>query len=184
VDDVTALAIAARGGDRIALAAFVRATQPDVWRFCAHLGSGPATEDWAQETYARALRALPAYRAEAPAKAWLLGIARRVAADAVRSEVRRRRIDERARAHHRTARRAAAAAGPPDHVDGLLLLDALDPDRRAAFVLTQVIGLTYDEAAAACACAVGTIRSRVARARAQLVTAWAGGAEAGAAAPR
>ena len=166
MDEATALAVAARGGDRVALAGFVRATQPDVWRFCAHVGGGASTEDWAQETYVRALRALPSYRADAPARVWLLGIARRVAADAVRSEVRRRRV------LGRVGRGRATSAGPADHVDAALLLDGLDADRRAAFVLTQVIGLTYDEAAAACSCPVGTIRSRVARSREQLVAQW------------
>jgi hypothetical protein len=46
-----------------------------------------------------------------------------------------------------------------------LLLAALDPDRRAAFVLTQLLGCSYAEAAQVCECPVGTIRSRVARAR-------------------
>jgi RNA polymerase sigma-70 factor (ECF subfamily) len=43
------------------------------------------------------------------------------------------------------------------------------PDRRQAFVLTQVLGLSDEEAAEVCACPVGTIRSRVARARGDLV---------------
>jgi len=49
------------------------------------------------------------------------------------------------------------------------LLASLDGDRREAFVLTQLLGLSYDEAASACDVPVGTIRSRVARARAELV---------------
>jgi RNA polymerase sigma-70 factor (ECF subfamily) len=48
------------------------------------------------------------------------------------------------------------------------LMAALDPDRRAAFVLTQMLGCSYAEAAAICDCPVGTIRSRVARAREDL----------------
>ena len=56
---------------------------------------------------------------------------------------------------------AQAAAG--------LLVAALEPDRRAAFVLTQILGCSYAEAAAICDCPVGTIRSRVARAREDLV---------------
>jgi DNA-directed RNA polymerase specialized sigma24 family protein len=51
------------------------------------------------------------------------------------------------------------------------LLDRLDPERRSAFVLTALVGLSYAEAAQVCECPVGTIRSRVARARADLV-AW------------
>jgi RNA polymerase sigma-70 factor (ECF subfamily) len=52
-------------------------------------------------------------------------------------------------------------------VEGLLA--GLDRERRLAFVLTQVVGLSYAEAAEVCECPVGTIRSRVARARADLV---------------
>ena len=48
---------------------------------------------------------------------------------------------------------------------------ALGDDRRSAFVLTQVIGLSYAEAAEVCEVPVGTIRSRVARARADLLDA-------------
>ena len=49
------------------------------------------------------------------------------------------------------------------------VLAELDDDRRAAFVLTQVLGLHYDEAAEVLDCPIGTIRSRVARARSDLV---------------
>jgi RNA polymerase sigma-70 factor (ECF subfamily) len=49
------------------------------------------------------------------------------------------------------------------------VLAHLDDDRRSAFVLTQVLGLQYDEAAEVLGCPIGTIRSRVARARGDLV---------------
>jgi RNA polymerase sigma-70 factor (ECF subfamily) len=58
------------------------------------------------------------------------------------------------------------------HADGhsvRALLAHLDEDRRTAFVLTQLLGYSYAEAATVCACPVGTIRSRVARAREDLV---------------
>ena len=44
------------------------------------------------------------------------------------------------------------------------LLVRLDPDRREAFALTQLAGLSYEEAAVVVGCPIGTIRSRVARA--------------------
>ena len=52
-----------------------------------------------------------------------------------------------------------------------VLLDGLDIDRRHALLLTQVLGLSYAEAAEVCGCPVGTIRSRVARARDDLLNA-------------
>ena len=45
------------------------------------------------------------------------------------------------------------------------LLAVLDDERRAAFVLTQLIGLSYEETAEAMGCPIGTVRSRLFRAR-------------------
>jgi RNA polymerase sigma-70 factor (ECF subfamily) len=61
-------------------------------------------------------------------------------------------------------RRRAAPTQPSG-----VLVGALDPDRRAAFVLTQLFRLSYEEAASVCDCPPGTIRSRVARARGELI---------------
>lgn len=51
-------------------------------------------------------------------------------------------------------------------------LARLDPERRVALVLTQLMGFSYAETAEICGCPVGTVRSRVARARAELVTGF------------
>jgi RNA polymerase sigma-70 factor (ECF subfamily) len=96
---------------------------------------------------------------------WLLTIARRVAADAVRSSSRRRRLLSS------MPPPLSAAADGSEALAVSRLVDGLDLERRAAFVMTQVLGLTYAEAAAACGCQVGTIRSRVARARRDLIEA-------------
>ncbi len=156
------LAAAARLGDDRALTALVRATQADVLRLCAHLGSAGEAEDLAQDTYLRAVDALDRYRGDAPFRAWLFGIARNVCADHVRRRVRRRRLDTL------RAPRPDHTAGPDQEVAVLDLLDGLDPDQRCAFVLTVVMGLEYAEAAEVCGCPVGTIRSRVNRARERL----------------
>jgi RNA polymerase sigma-70 factor (ECF subfamily) len=174
VDDLTALALAARGGDRAALTSFVRASQPDVWRLCAHLNGRNDADDLTQEVFARALRSLPSYRGEATARTWLFSIAHRTCADQVRSAQRRRLLLGRLRAQPR--RHEVPPAG--DEVDLAVVVSGLDDDRRAAFVLTQVLGLSYAEAAEVVRVPVGTIRSRVARARADLMTAW-GDAAAG-----
>jgi RNA polymerase sigma-70 factor (ECF subfamily) len=101
----------------------------------------------------------------------LLAIARRVCADAVRT--RRRRPFSLVRDDDELE--TLAGGDGADRVgEGAVvtdLLDRLDADRREAFVLTQLLGLSYAEAADVAACPVGTIRSRVARARADLVVA-------------
>jgi len=161
VDAWTELACAARDGrDDRALEAFVRATQADVWRLCAHLGDRDRADDLAQEVYARVLRSLRGFRGESSVRPWLFSIVRRVVADDI--EVRQRR-----------RREPVVYAGVQlDHQGEIALtalLAELDEDRRAAFVLTQLLGYPYAEAAQLCGCPVGTIRSRVARAREQLV---------------
>jgi RNA polymerase sigma-70 factor (ECF subfamily) len=156
---------AAAAGDRAALAAFVRETQDQVWRLCSYLGSGGDVGDLVQETYLRALRALPRFEGRSSARTWLLVIARRVCADAVRSARRRRSFEL-------MLRRETTAPDPSGSVDAALLVHALEPQRREAFVLTQLVGLSYADAAEVARVPVGTIRSRVARARDDLQAQW------------
>lgn len=174
MDDLTALALAAGRGERAPLEVFVARTQADVWRLCAHLGDPQHADDLTQETYERALKALPGFRGDAPARAWLMSIARRTCADSIRRRTRRRALDER-------LRRQADEQVEPDRsglTDLLPLLQGLDADRREAFVLTQLLGLPYAEAAEVCGCPVGTIRSRVARARTDLLKVLGTGSDA------
>jgi len=168
----TKLALAAGAGDREALATFIRFTQRDVYRFLSHLCARDEAEDLTQETYLRALRALPSFAGRSSARTWLLAIARRVAADQIR------RNSARPRTTTVEDWDAVVAASPAQRRsgfdEGILLRElvaALEDDRRDAFVLTQILGLDYTAAAEVCGCPVGTIRSRVARAREDLVRA-------------
>jgi RNA polymerase sigma-70 factor (ECF subfamily) len=160
-DPLGRYAAAAIEGDDVAVAELVRLTQPAVWQLCTALGSNGETEDLVQETYLRALKALPAFRGDAPVRLWLLAIARRTCADHVRRRERRRRLIRRV-----ASEPTVIVSAPPQVADDLL--DGLDADRRDAFVLTQLVGLSYDEAALVVGCPIGTIRSRVARARSDL----------------
>jgi RNA polymerase sigma-70 factor (ECF subfamily) len=160
-DAITLAALSARAGDSAAAAEFVRQTQRDVWRLCSHLGSPADADDLTQETYARAFAGLHRFAARSSARTWLLSIARRVCADAIRS---RKPV-----VPARDVELAGRATDPADTVGLRLLLGSLDAVFRDAFVLTQVIGLTYPEAADVMSCPVGTIRSRVARARDALI---------------
>jgi RNA polymerase sigma-70 factor (ECF subfamily) len=167
-ESATQWALAARDGDPVAQAAFVRATQAEVWRFAAALVDPDSADDLTQETYLRAFRALPAFEGRSSARTWLLGIARRTCADHLRVVVRRRRLDERLTAEAHTGRPHPDPAGQLASAD---LVRRLPAERRGAFVLTQLLGLSYAEAAAVEGVPVGTIRSRVARARCDLVEA-------------
>lgn len=171
VDDViTNLALAAGRGDRAAANSLVRSTQRDVWRFLVYLVGRSEAEDLTQETFVRALVSVHRFTARSNARTWLLAIARRVAADHFRAAAVRPKI-----ASDKDWQEAAEQAGAV-HLPGLddtvainLAVRTLSDDRRDAFVLTQVLGLGYAEAAQVCGCPVGTIRSRVARARRDLV---------------
>lgn len=90
-------------------------------------------------------------------------IARHTCADAVRSKIR--------------WRKQISAVELPDEpefdrtgaIDNDLLLSQLQTDRREVMVLTQLAGLSYAETAEILGCPVGTVRSRVARARSDLI---------------
>jgi RNA polymerase sigma-70 factor (ECF subfamily) len=164
VDDLTRLTVAAGTGDPDAIRSFVRRAQPDVWQLCSGLVGRQHADDLTQDTFIRILRALPAFRAESSARTWMLRITRYTCADWIRAQQRRRRLTEQAA---ELARASTPAETGRVELDDLL--DHLPAARRDAFLLTQVLGLSYAEAAEVCECEVGTIRSRVARARATLV---------------
>jgi RNA polymerase sigma-70 factor (ECF subfamily) len=180
LDELTQMALAAATGDRVAVTAFVRRTQPEVWRVCSRLGGREDADDLTQEVYLRALPALARFRAEASARTWLLQVARHVCADHVRRTTRRRALLDRLAQRGDRETSQPARTGEVDLDDAI---GALDGDRRLAFVLTQVAGLSYAEAAEVCEVPVGTIRSRVARARADLLDALAGEEPGSGAAP-
>jgi RNA polymerase sigma-70 factor (ECF subfamily) len=161
---VTELALAAARGNERALEAFIKATQQDVWRFVAYLSDAAAADDLTQETFLRAIGAIERFSGRSSARTWLLAIARRVVADHIR---------------HAQSRPRTAAGADPDHflsgdrhargfedlVEVTALIANLTTEQREALLLTQLLGLPYADAAAVCGCPVGTIRSRVARAR-------------------
>ncbi|NLU72675.1 sigma-70 family RNA polymerase sigma factor [Streptomyces sp. HNM0575] len=170
--EATAFALAARAGDEEAAQQFVRATQLDVRRFVTHLsGDAQAADDLVQETYLRALRSLPGFEGRSSARTWLLTIARRAVADRIRAGSCRPRLagtDDWESALERVQPRDL-----PGFEEGIALselLAGIDGRRREAFVLTQLLGLSYAQAAAVLGCPLGTVRSRVARARESLIS--------------
>lgn len=166
-DAVTNLALKAGQGDRIALTQFIQATQGDVWRLLAHLGGHDIADDLTQETYLRVMSALPRFAARSSARTWILALARRVWVDNIRHDMARPR---KASSHPEEVSTPTSNVWA-EWVDARLLIDALPSERREALILTQVLGYTYEEAAKISGVRIGTIRSRVARARADIIAA-------------
>jgi len=161
---VTELALAAARGNERALEAFIKATQQDVWRFVTYLSDAGNADDLTQETYLRAIGAIERFSARSSARTWLLAIARRVVADHIRH------VQSRPRTAHGAdpellLRGDRHARGFEDVVEVTTMIANLTAEQREALLLTQLLGLPYADAAAVCGCPVGTIRSRVARAR-------------------
>ncbi|MEU2064086.1 sigma-70 family RNA polymerase sigma factor [Streptomyces sp. NPDC013455] len=171
-ESITAWALAARGGDPDAVDLFVRALHRDVRRYVTYLGADPhSADDLTQETFLRALGSLHRFEGGSSARTWLLSIARRAVIDSLRNRSCRPRLCDTD--DWQSAAERAQPCDLPGFDDGIALtelLDTLPAERREAFVLTQLVGLPYAEAALVSDCPVGTVRSRVARARTTLVT--------------
>ena len=165
-DHVTKLALRAGKGDRKALSEFIKATHDDVWRLLAHLAGPENADDLTQETYLRVIGALPSFAARSSARTWLLSLARRAWIDSIRHE---RARPQKASEEYDELSAAAPSTDWSAWLDLRKLIDDLPAERREALILTQVLGYSYEEAARIAGVRVGTIRSRVARARKDLI---------------
>ncbi|GFH37487.1 sigma-70 family RNA polymerase sigma factor [Streptomyces pacificus] len=170
-ESITSWALAARAGDADAEERFVRALHRDVLRYVAYLCGDPqSADDLAQDTFLRALGSLHRFEGRSSARAWLLSIARRAVIDSYRYAAARPRLHDVP--DWQLAVELAQPSDLPGFDEGVALLEllaCLPRERREAFVLTQMLGLPYAEVAELSGCPVGTVRSRVARARATLV---------------
>ncbi|MGW7791886.1 sigma-70 family RNA polymerase sigma factor, partial [Streptomyces tricolor] len=122
---------------------------PPGHRAVAHLCADPqAVDDLAQDTFLRALGSLHRFEGRSSARTWLLSIARRAVTDSYRHAAARPRPADVA--DWQLAAESAQPRGLPGFDDGVALLDllaGLPDERREAFVLTQLLGLPYAEAA-------------------------------------
>jgi RNA polymerase sigma-70 factor, ECF subfamily len=161
-------------GDREAFATLYRRHQGAVYRFARLMtGSPSAAEDIVQEVFLVLMKNAARYEAQRAAlTTYLFGMARRV--------TRRRLLRERRFVDIGTSRGLARWRVLPDVSESLERRDALQqlrcailslPSRyREVIVLCDLQGISYDTAAASIGCAVGTIRSRLHRARQLLAT--------------
>ena len=170
-----ALIVRIVSGDRDAFAALYRRHRADVYRYAMHIsGSRPLADDVTQDVFMAVIRDAGRYRPErAAVLPWLLGIARNHV---------RRALHQRPTV---TLPDDESAAGrtlvvEPDPLGGLARRQHLLALRQAVLelpvkyrevvVLCDLQELTYDDAATALGCAIGTVRSRLHRGRALLAS--------------
>ncbi|MGH8229019.1 MAG: sigma-70 family RNA polymerase sigma factor [Steroidobacteraceae bacterium] len=128
---------------------------------------GVRADDLVQEALLRAFNNIQRFTPGTNLKAWLFTIVR----NEHYSQLRRRKFE----AHDISADQLPEPSVPPDHDGELELRDlnralaVLSAGQRAALILVSASGFSYEEAASICGCAVGTIKSRVARARSALI---------------
>lgn len=163
----------ARRGDRSARAALIAAHQRSVYALISRMmvAHRAAIDDVAQESMLKMLEALPRFDPRGPAKlsTWILTIATRTAIDALRSRrTKLEALDEAALPRVETEAQAFAKL-TMSKVEAAMA--QLPDDHRAVLVLRAYHDLDYAEIAAALSIEEGTVKSRLARARAALKSA-------------
>ena len=163
----------ARRGDSSALSALVRHYQRPVYALVGRLLAGPgaaARDDVAQEAFIRVVRGLPRFDPAGGAKlsTWILTVTTRTCLNAIRDGRRKAAVPD--------PREPAVAPGDPEQAAAERQLRlrveaamaALPEEMRAVLVLRAYHDFDYDEIAAAVGVELGTVKSRLARARAAL----------------
>ena len=158
----------------MALEGLMRLVQGDVWRLCKYMVDAQSADDLAQDALIKMIGSLHRVTAEHNVRAWTLGIARHTCLDEIRRRQRRRTLQK-----DYEGTRPVLVSAEDSSLDLRELIAHIDIDRRDAFVLTQLVGLSYEEVAEMCECPIGTVRSRVARARLDLQTLMNASNEAG-----
>lgn len=169
-DDVTAWTLVAAAGDVDAFEHVFRALHNDVRRYVTALADdSQVAEDLVQETFLRAVSTVHLFQGRGSARAWMLTIARRTVVDSLRRAAARPRLADTSDWQYvAECSQARDLPGFDEGIALMTLIDSLPEDRREAFVLTQLLDMPYDDAARTSSCPVGTIRSRVSRARTAL----------------
>jgi RNA polymerase sigma-70 factor, ECF subfamily len=167
-------------GDDEACTRLVTDHQRMVYQLALHLlGDAQEALDVSQEVFLRVFRTLAQFRGQSTLKTWIYRIVVNQASNRQRWWRRRRRAQQVALEDHT----AAHGELPEPHIssqpDSVLeqgelskrvwaALDSLPFDQRAVVVLREIDGLSYEEIAVSLGVAVGTVKSRLARARESL----------------
>lgn len=165
-----------QAGDQTAFNLLVLKYQHRVLKLVGRFVNDAAeAEDVAQEAFLKAYRALASFRGDSAFYTWLYRIAINTAKNALVSQ-RRRPVDFDLDLQDPDQYERQARLKEADTPEGVLLTDEirgvveeameqLPEDLRTAIVLRELEGLSYEEIAEAMDCPVGTVRSRIFRAR-------------------
>jgi RNA polymerase sigma-70 factor (ECF subfamily) len=165
-----------QAGDQSAFNLLVLKYQHRVLKLIARFVSDPTeAEDVAQEAFLKAYRALPSFRGDSAFYTWLYRIAINTAKNALVAN-QRRPVDFDLDLQDPEQFERQAKLKEADTPEGVLLteeirtvvekaMEQLPDDLRTAIVLRELEGLSYEEIAEAMDCPVGTVRSRIFRAR-------------------
>ena len=178
----SAMVARARTGDREAMGWLVERHQDRVYGLSYRLcrGDRHSAEELAQEAFLRALRALPEFRGDAAFSTWIHRIVLNLHINretSLAGRARRKQLSLGGSRHDETPPVVVAAPGRrPDDLAGeneqLAILraafDELDETRRTVVLLRDVEGKSYEEIAELLGVPIGTVRSRLARAREEL----------------
>lgn len=164
---LTTLEARARAGDAWAFGQIIRHHENDlrglVWSV---VRNGHHADDVLQTAFEKAFRQIKTFKGTAPMKSWLQSICYRAALDHLRYEGRRRHLDIDAVASVAATDDVAHRVETLDNFDAVMA--SLDPETRALLMLTAGHGHTIPEAARITGLPVGTVNSRLSRARRRL----------------
>ncbi len=156
-----------RLGDRDGFGELVALTEPRIRRLLGRLACrGADLDDLVQETYLRAWRSLPGFRGESRFSTWLFRIAVNVASTWRQGRRIIATLPDDA---------SVSLRSPPELGEVPLMqayeraLSGLSPDLRAVFVLHETEGLSYRDVAETLRCPIGTVMSRLHRARTKIL---------------
>ena len=145
----------------------ILASVPSLRAFAISLsGNGDRADDLVQETLLRAIANIDSFQPGSNLPAWLFTILRNL----FRSDYRKRRreVEDAEGNYAKTLKTQPAQNAHLEFEEFRTALDKLPQDQREALILVGASGFSYEDAAAICGCAVGTIKSRVNRARSKL----------------
>jgi RNA polymerase sigma-70 factor (ECF subfamily) len=164
-------------GDKTAFDLLVRKYQHKVVKLVLRYVRNPAeAEDIAQEAFIKAYRALPQFRGDSAFYTWMYRIAINTAKNSLASRDRSPIRYDLDLTDPEESHSVQTRLQDPDTPEGMALteeirqivnsaIDALPEELKTAIVLRELDGLSYEEISAAMECPVGTVRSRIFRAR-------------------